>query len=114
MTISETLTLFGEIRKLYPKDKAFASPSYEQIQSWQTALKDMSFGQAMEELDRHAKSNRFAPSVSDFAHKRKYNAMVDGYQQRGISDEDFEKLVVLDTDGWHNGGEFHNGLNGEE
>lgn len=109
MTVSETLTLFGEIRKLYPNDKTFASPSYDMILSWTNALDDMSYERASEELKRHAASSRFAPTVADFRHKGKYNRTVDGYQQRGISDEEFEKLVILDVDGWHNDGQHHNG-----
>lgn len=114
MTVSETLSLFAEIRKLYPKDKMFANPSYDDIQKWTTALSGMSYEHAIEELNRHAKSSRFAPAIADFAHKGKYNKTVDGYQQKGISDEDFEKLVVLDRDGWHNGGQYHNGGIGDE
>ena len=109
MTVSETLSLFGEIRKLYPKDKAFASPSYEQIQSWASTLCEMPYDKAIEELKRHAASNKFAPTIADFTHKNKYNRVVDGYKQSCLSDEDFEKLVVLDSDGWHNGGQYHNG-----
>ena len=109
MTTSETLSLFGEIRKLYPNDKMFNSLSYEDITSWTEALKNLSYQQAIEELKRHAASSKFAPKVSDFLHKGKYNRVVDGYKQSFISDEEFEKLVVLDIDGWHNGGQYHNG-----
>ena len=114
MTTSETLSLFAEVRKIYPKDKAFANPSYKDIQTWTTALSGMSYEHAIEELRRHAKTSRFAPTIADFAHKGKYNRAVDGYRQVAISDEDLEKMVVLDMDGWHNGGQFHNGGIGDE
>ena len=109
MTISETLSLFGEIRKLYPKDKMFDRISYEEVTAWTEALKNLSYQQAIEELKRHAASSKFAPKVSDFLHKGKYNKAVDGYKQTYITDEDIEKMVVLDMDGWHNNGQYHNG-----
>lgn len=109
MTLSETFALFGEIVKLYPRDETFSKASVEQMKSWSDALSGMSYQQAIEELKRHAASSKFAPKISDFLHKGKYNKAVDGYKQTYITDEDIEKMVVLDMDGWHNNGQYHNG-----
>lgn len=109
MKKSETLQLFAEIVRFYPNATMFANPNVSQIEAWTEALGDMTLDNAIKEVRRHVLSNKYPPTVSDIAHKRKYNSAIDGYEQRGISDEAFERLVVLDQDGWHNGGQYHNG-----